>query len=203
MCSLYSSAQFLQDIAGRPYIAKSSDEYTGSPLLFKGWVKATVNTANGKIYKDMMINLDLNQDIPIFLNENNVYTFSESINGFTINDSLAKITFKRGKLISAELPNVLLEVISDLPTVLKQFNREVVEVPGYGNGSKSYRYDEGKVYYALINNKVTKISLTKGNAQKVFAHKWDLIEAFAKQVSKCFTTESGWRKMAEHYLLVQ
>lgn len=203
MCSVCSSAQFLHDVSGRPYFAKSTEYYEGSPLLFQTWVKASVVIDNGTIYENMLVNVDLYQDMPIFLRDEKIYTFSNSINEFTVTDSTRKMTFKRGKLIDKDLPNVLMEIISDSPMLLKKQDRQLIEISVYGNGNKNYRYANGKAYYAVIANKVEKINLTKENAQKLFAQKWKLMEEHAQQTGSSFKTEEGWRKMTKYYSSVQ
>ena len=193
--SLFASAQFLQDVGGKPYLQNAVEEYEGSPLLFKAWVKADVTTAGGKVYKDMLVNVDLQQDLPIFQREGKVFTFSEQINEFTISDGTAKMVFKRGASVSPSLPNVLMEVISETPLVLKKHERNVVEVPSYGGSTKSFRYAENKSYYAEIDDGFKKITLSKESAEKLFSKQWKEIEEYAKKNNISFKTEDGWRKL--------
>ncbi len=203
MCSLCSSAQFLRDISGQPYLAKSSEEYIGSPLLFQTWAKARVVTDNGTIYENMFVNVDLYQNMPIFLRDEKIYTFSDRINELIVIDSPANATFKRGNLIDKSLPDLFMEVISNSPLLLKKQERQLIEIPGYGNGTKNYRYVSGKTYYAVIDGKVAMINLTKENAQKVFVQNWKLIQEYVQQNNISFKTEEGWRKITRFCSSVQ
>jgi hypothetical protein len=147
----------------------------------------------------MLVNFDIAQNLPIFFRDEKIWTFSEEITEFTLEDHSAKMTFKLGKHLNATLPNVYLEILHEGPTLLKKYDRALVEVPTYASSNKRYRYAESTVYYVLIENEYKKINLSKENAQKVFSLKWSEIEDYAKKNNISFKSEDGWLKLLSHY----
>ncbi|NTS39670.1 hypothetical protein HRG84_02030 [Flavisolibacter sp. BT320] len=193
-----SYGQFLQDVSGKPYLLKPQEEYEGSTFLFASWMKADVKTSNGKIYKDMLVNVDVVQDIPVFFQDETTFAFSEKINEIVVGDSLIKTVYKRGKSLHAAIPNHFYEVILEAPLLVKRIDKNVVEQPTYASSAKSFRYVETKAYFSLAGNDLQKISLTKENAQRIFAENWEAVEAFAKKNTISFKTETGWRQLANY-----
>lgn len=193
-----SYAQFMQDVSGKPFLLKTQEEYEGSPLLFSSWVKADVKTSNEKIFREMLVNVDVVQNIPIFFRDESTYAFTEKINEIIVGDSLNKTVYKRGKLLHANFPDHFYEVILESPLLVKRSDKNVVEQPTYGGSSKSYRYVETKTYYRLAGDELQKITLTKENAQRLFAENWEAIEAYAKKNKLSFKTEAGWRQLVKY-----
>ncbi len=156
-----ASAQFIQDVDGRPYQAKRTEIYEGSPLLFDDWVTAKVVAGDGKVYENMLINVDLYQGMPLFFKDGKVYTFTADIKEFTLVGEKTKMTFKKGQLIDSSLPNVYFEVVKTNPLVLKNISKKLVEVQSYGSANKQYKFQEEVLIYAAINGKLQKLSLAK------------------------------------------
>jgi hypothetical protein len=194
-----SNAQFLQDVNGKPYLTTSYEQYEGSPLLFTSWVNAQVVTASGRVYDSMLINIDLYQDMPLFIRNGQTFTFTDKITEFTLTDGQTKMVFKKGHLLGANLPDVFMEVLSASPLFARNSTRKLVDVPSYGTVTRQYRFAEANLFYATVNGSVQKISLSKSDAEKVFGSKWKEVSAYASRNDLSFKSESSWRSLLAYY----
>ncbi|MDB5251308.1 MAG: hypothetical protein JWP27_477 [Flaviaesturariibacter sp.] len=194
-----SRAQFLQDVNGRPYLTTNYEQYEGSPLLFSSWVQARVVTSSGKVYDSMLINIDVYQDQPLFVRDGVTYTFTDKIQEFSLTDGLTNLTFKKGHLISADLPDVFMELVSTKPLVVKHSTRKLVDVPTYGTMTHSFRFADATVFYSNVGGSFRKITLSKKEAETLFASKWKEVSAYADQTDLSFKTEAGWRMLLRYY----
>jgi hypothetical protein len=199
LVSLFSFSQVYQDINGKPYVAKSLDIYQGSPLLFPSWAKANIITASGKSYNNMAVNIDVYQDLPLFIRSDTTYSFAETVREFVITDKTTQLVFKKGKDIDPSLPDHFMQVISAEPVFVKSVTKTVVEVPGYDSGNKQYRFSENKIYYAKIDGTIQKINLSKTDAMKVFADKWVAVQACVAAMNLSLKKEDGWASVLAAY----
>jgi hypothetical protein len=207
-CLLLTTASFcfaqgsgrMQDVNGRPYFEKNFDEYRGSPYLFPSWAKASVITASGNTYPDMLINIDIYNNMPVFIKNDTVYSFTESIKEFVVTDNQTTLYFSKGSAFkSALLPDVFMQKLYASPVFLKQTIKRVVEVPTYDSPNKVYRFQESVVYFTETKNGFEKISLNKNEAKKIFWQKWNEIEKYADKNDISFKSEDGWRKVFDYY----
>jgi hypothetical protein len=194
------SSGHVQDVNGRPYFQKNFDEYRGSPYLFSSWAKASVITSNGNAYPDMLINIDVYNNMPVFIRNDTVYSFTENIREFVITDNQTTVYFSKGSAFrSPLLPDVYMQKLNASPVFLKQTRKVVVEVPTYDSPNKVYRFQESVIYYTETQNGFEKVSLNKNDAKKIFRQKWNEIEKFADKNDLSFKSEEGWRKLLEYY----
>jgi hypothetical protein len=190
----------VQDVSGRPYFQKNFDEYRGSPYLFSSWAKASVITSTGNTYPNMLINIDVYNNMPVFIRNDTVYSFSENIKEFTVTDNQTTVYFAKGSAFtSAFLPDVFMQKLNASPVFLKQTRKVVVEVPTYDSPNKVYRFQESVIYYTETKNGFQKISLNKNDAKKIFFQKWNELEKYADKNDISFKSEEGWRKLLEYY----
>ena len=199
LLSVISFGQLLQDINGRPYLANSYEAYEGSALLFKDWTPATIITADGKKYDTMLVNIDLHQGNLLFLRGTEVFSFAENITEIHAIDEQVKKVFKKGTSIDPSMDNGFYQVLNDNPVILKKYSKKVADVPGYGASVKQYKFVDGKVYYARIDDKVQRISLNKGDAEKVFKKSWKQTEDFAAKNKISYKTEEGWVTLSQNF----
>lgn len=197
--SLLSSAQILQDINGKPYLANSYEAYEGSALLFKDWRTATVITTDGKKYEAMMVNVDLHQGRPLFMRDAEILAFAEPVAEIHAQDEGVYKLFKRGNSIDPSMDADYYQVLSSIPLVLKKNSRKVADVQGYGTSTKQYKFVEGKTYHARIDDKIQKIGLSKSDAEKVFQKSWKEIQELAAKNNISFKTEEGWVTLSKAY----
>lgn len=193
--SFCASGQVLQDMTGRAYRSQSVDQLEGSPFLFKAWRKASVSFANGKNLDNVYLNIDLIQNLPVFVYNDSVYAFLDSISEFHTSDSMAYLKFRNGKLIHSELPDALIEVMSDNPLIIKKLEGYLVEVPGYGNARKKHRYTTNKSYYVVTDSRLKKMSLNEASAKITFGANWKSIREFVSKGDLNFKYEDTWRKI--------
>lgn len=200
--SVSSSAQFLQDVNGRPYLSSSLSEYEGSPMLFEKWMLARVKTEDGKVYDSMYINLDIYQNIPLFLRDQQVYAFVSVVGEFNVDRDGIKQTFRRGNLIDKSLPNHFYEVLSEAPLVIRNYSKKLIEVPTYSSANKQFRFAEASLFYAIPEKNIQKIIFSKLLAEKIFSQKWPEINNYATKNKISFKTYEGWKELLKFYQVV-
>lgn len=194
-----SSGQILRDINGKPYLANSYEAYEGSALLFKDWRTATVITTDGKKYEGMLVNVDLHQSRPLFMRDAEILAFADPVAEIHAQDEGEYKVFKKGSSIEASLDAEFYQVLSTTPLVLKKNSRKVADVQGYGTSTKQYKFVESKTYHARIDDKIHKIGLSRGDAEKVFRKSWKEIQEMAAKNNISFKTEEGWIALAQAF----
>lgn len=201
--SLVSQAQgsgHVQDVSGRPYFQKNYDEYRGSPYLFSSWAKASVITSRGNTYPDMLVNIDVYNNMPVFIKNDTVFSFSEDIREFVVTDNKTTLIFSKGSVFkNSALPEVFMLKLHDAPAFLKQTTKNLIEVPTYDSPNKTYRFQETITYYIQTKSGFEKHSLNKNDAKKVFYENWKELEKFADKNDISFKSEEGWIKLLDYY----
>ena len=198
-----ASAQYLQDLNGRPYFTTKYREYEGSPFLFDDWKMANIVTAKGKRIEKIMVNVDLYGNTFLFNRNDTFYMFAEEIKEFNINEGLTSYFFKKGKAIDAQLPDIFMQVVSTNPLVARQVTKQLVETQGYGTATKINKFIPGYVYYGEIDGSIKKFKLTKADAQKFFYRKWDQVQAYASSNNLSYKTDAGWMQLLSYYQSLQ
>ena len=194
-----ASSQFMQYANGEPFLTKTYEEYKGSPFLFDNFVRARVTTANGKVYDSVLVNLDLFGGNLIFLRDDKTYTFADPVAEFSVKKGSETQTFKKGKSFSNGLPDVFVTPISAEPLLLTAGTINLVEGASYGSASKQYRFVQGKTIYTVKDGLVSKMNLTKSDAEKVFEKHWSAVNEFASKNKISFKSEEGWSALANYY----
>jgi hypothetical protein len=190
----------VQDVDGRPYFQKNNIEYRGSPYLFSSWAKASVVTSSGNTYADMLINIDVYNNMPVFIKNDTVYSFSEKIKEFIVTDKQTTISFAKGSAFkSSVLPDVFMQKLGTAPVFLKQTTKTLVEVPTYDSPNKTYRFQEMTAYYIETKTGFEKLTLNKNDAKKIFQENWKAMEKYADKNEISFKSETGWLKLLDYY----
>ncbi|HEY0059335.1 MAG TPA: hypothetical protein VGB56_09370, partial [Flavisolibacter sp.] len=135
----------------------------------------------------------------IFLTDDKTYTFTEPVTEFFVRKGSDVVSFKKGGLISKGLPEGYYTTVSNQPHILKASTVNLVEVPVYGASTKQFRFVQGKAIYAVKDGVVSKINLTKSDAEKVFEKHWSAVNEFASKNKISFKTEEGWISLAKQY----
>jgi hypothetical protein len=199
-CGFSQGSGRVQDVNGRPYFEKNYNEYRGSPYLFPSWAKASVITSGGNTYSDMLINIDVYNNMPVFIKNDTVYSFTENIKEFVVTDNQTRIYFSKGSAYKSQLlPDVFMQKLNESPVFLKQTIKRVVEVPTYDSPNKVYRFQESVIYYTETKNGFEKINLNKKDAGKIFFQKWSEVEKYAGKNDISFKSEEGWCKLFDYY----
>jgi hypothetical protein len=190
----------IYDISGKPYAGTKYNEYNGTPYLFTSWAKANVITASGTVYPDMLVNINVYENMPVFLKGDTIYSFSDKIKEFIITDKTTTLYFSKGSAFNTEgLPDVYMQKLNPIPVFLKQVSKTLIEVPSYDNPNKIYRFQDNVTYYAEAGGHFEKIHLTKSDAKKVFASKWNQVEEYADKSNISFKNENGWLSLFNYF----
>ena len=192
-----SNAQWLQDHEGKVYLEKKPIT-AGTRMLFPEFQKADVITFSGKVFKNMLVNLNLETNDPVFLQKDTVIlAFAEEVLEMKIRQGDREIIIKKGNSIDLKLPSAYIVLLNRDPALMKYVRVKVDEVNNYGQTERTYQHTVD--YYIKASTGYKKIRLTKAEAQNVFADKWQALQAFATENRLSFKKEEEWVQMMKYY----
>ncbi|HYH14032.1 MAG TPA: hypothetical protein VD794_02365 [Flavisolibacter sp.] len=90
---------------GYPYQEMYKDNFQGSPYLLTSWTNAKVS-AGGKVYTDIMVNLDIHKGLPLFKINDVIYSFKDHVEEIAFSNNGVTNIYRRGSNVHPSLGNI-------------------------------------------------------------------------------------------------
>jgi len=149
----YSSAKaqaLVSDISGNPVSESKYVNVEGNPYLTEEWIKSNVKLANGTVYKDVAVRLDVVTDELLFKNaDGKILAFVDPVAEFTfISTNQHFINGISG--LSNYTPKSYFQSLNEgKAKILKKTNKTVVERKEYNSATTTKSFVENSAYFLL------------------------------------------------------
>lgn len=203
-----NAQQFMEDVAGRPIYLKLEYNVQGSPFYPDQYYKANVFLKSGKIYKDVPVRFNIEQNLVLFKQQNGtenvaITPISKIIftdtsnggevaykvfeNGFSPVDSLSETTFY--------------EVIqSGKIKLLKYRVVRFTDQKGYGQASITRIFEQKEIMFLCkADGKVVKMEKGKESFLSYISDKQTEIGSFIDKNNLKCRKEVDWKKIVAYY----
>jgi len=162
------------DLSGNPIPTGNQAGIEGSKMLMDQFVKGIVKFKNGKIYRDVQLNLSLTGNEVYFKKDSITMAFFNPVDEFALTDnsnSNGKITyFKSGyPAVGTNTNKSFYQVLSKGSKIclLKYIYKTAKEHYEYGGPlKKEYVVKENYYFYDVLNNKMSEINLSTNSIKK-------------------------------------
>jgi hypothetical protein len=151
----YSNAKaqaLISDISGSPVSESKYVNVEGNPFLTEEWVKSDVKLANGTVYKDVAVRLDVVTDELLFKNtDGKILAFVDPVAEFTfISTNQHFINGISG--LSGYTPKSYFQALNEgKAKILKKTNKTVVERKEYNSATTTKSFVENSAYFLLTS----------------------------------------------------
>jgi hypothetical protein len=189
----YNAAHFFQTVSGQPVLtAKFVRLSEGTPYFSDNWLKATITSLQGTVYKGIRVKLDLTDGKLHYLDaKGNEFISSTPIKELVLTDSINNKDFRF--ISSSGAPYLkegwYLSLIDGDATLYKVFQKSVREDKPYGSAVTEQRIVTLQKFVLVYNGQAHNIKNTK-ELPSILSNKKPEMEAFIKaQNSKASTEE--------------
>ncbi|HEY1024310.1 MAG TPA: hypothetical protein VGE26_04040 [Sphingobacteriaceae bacterium] len=195
-----ASAQFLQDIHGKPVFETRYTHVEGSPYLHADWTKGVVKLGNGQTFSDIDLKYDLVADELIFKNtDGSALNFVDPVSEFKLNGEPSML-FRNGfNAVDNHTSQSFYQVLNDGGVkLLKKTSKKITEIREYNSASSTKRFDLIETYYLARNNQPEKVRKDKKAILKALKDRTDKLESYIRS-EKLNLKEEGDLTTLIHY----
>lgn len=154
-------AQIVQDVAGKPLIPNKYAEVKGDVYFYENWSKGYVKSADGKRNDSYTLKYDEIEDVPIYLSEEETYTFVDRIIEFNLtNKEGIQIIFRNGfKPTSKTTDKSYFQVVYDGDIkFLKKNIKNIIEDREYNSATTVKKITTSPFYFLVDQSqKITQV----------------------------------------------
>lgn len=198
-----ANAQYLHDLQGKPLSEMSYTDVVGTPYLYDGWTKGTVELVNGTFYKDLDLKFSLLKDELFFKNtkDDAMLAFVLPVKSFLFEVGAQKNLYRNG---FPEVDNfnktAYYQVLFDgnLKLLFKSY-KTISEIKPYNSATTEKRFADNYSYYVLKDGKMNKIRPSKKEFLELFKNKTAEIDQFIKTEKIDFKNNQDLSRMLEFY----
>lgn len=183
----YNAGNFFFTIGGEPVVkAKFVRLVEGTPFYVDEWLKSTIITPQGKVFKDIQVKLDLMDGHLHYLDaEGTEYIATTHVKEIIFNDSVNNKAFRF--ISSFSLPNLkqgwYVPLVQGKNSLYKIFDKVLREDKPYGSALTEQRIVT-KEKYVIVYNKQAFYLKNDKEVPSVLADKKAIVESFMKCQNK-------------------
>jgi len=200
-----ASGQLLQDgVTGKFYFEKKSTEVKGSPFLFEQWLPSRVIFENGKEQKNVILKVDLEHNLPLFLRNDSAFEFVFPLKEFILyTPSGDSVRFRKGFPAAENIhANTYLELLIDgkltvvkhhpvIRTVRKEYN-SAVQTEELIHQPPVLYLQQGNTLYRIRRN-------GESVFQELMKKDWNLVSDFIKKEKLNLKKEADICRLVRYY----
>lgn len=193
----------ITDATGKPVKVDEYAKIMGTPYLYDQWVPGQVTTANGEVYKDLLLKFDRQANLLTFAYDKkdepqrfkdpimvfSMYADKERVfaNGFPKNDGLNTNTYY--------------EVIAGGKTMLLEHHRQYIKNvrDEINRAAVVGEYTNYKHYYIFKDNKMYKAKLSADAVTKILADKASELNTYIASQKISFNNEDKVKELFNYY----
>ena len=198
-----ANGQYLNDLQGKPLSEISFTDVVGTPYLYDGWTKGTVELVNGTFYKDLDLKFSLFTDELFFKNtkDETMLAFVLPVKSFLLDFESQKSLYRNG---FPEVDNfnkkAYYQVLYDgnLKLLFKSY-KTVSEIKPYNSATTEKKFAENYSYYILKDDLMVKIRPSKKDFLELFKNKSAEMDAFIKTEKIDFKKNQDLTRTFEFY----
>lgn len=205
LCSTNLYAQ-MNDINGRPMLARQYQDVEGSPFLIDDWSKGTVKLNNGSTFKDLELKYNLENDDVYFKNSNGEpLAFADPVKEFTLsyisdNQPQSKHYVSGYQSTDNTAANMFYEVLATgTVQLLKRTNKYVITSKQYNSATVNKTFGQNTKYYLVLNGKATPVKNDKKALLEQLKDKQDQLTAYLKSNKVDFKKDADLSKFITYY----
>lgn len=198
-----ANAQYLHDLQGKPLSEMKYTDVVGTPYLYDGWTKGTVELVNGTFYKDIDLKFSLLKDELFFKNtkDETMLSFVLPVKSFLLAGGAQKNLYKNGfpeidHFTKISYYQVLFDGNSKL--LFKNY-KTISEIKPYNSATTEKKFADNESYYIFKDDVMKKIRPTKKEFLGLFKNKNTEMEAFIKTEKIDFKNNQDLTRVFEFY----
>jgi hypothetical protein len=199
-----SAQGFMADAVnpGRVYREMKSSDIAGSPLLFENWTAARVKIINGKVITGLLVNFDVYNNKPLYLNREETFEFGDELEyietGF--DGSTERKMFMNGFVSNQLNSKTFVQVLNEGKyRLLKHVKKVLVENKGsYGSAAENKVLEQQNFYFIANNQVATPAKLGKPSLEECAGRQWNKLSQYIDANQLNVKKEAGFIKALEY-----
>ena len=195
-----ASAQFTNDINGRPMFEFKYTDTEGSPYLSENWVSGLVISNKGKRYEYKKLRYDAYKDELEYERGGSIYRLSAEISGFELADDKGTV-FRNGfPAIDRQTEKSFYQVLYDGNTpLLKRIRSSIEEEKLYNSATITKRFVTDETFYLFKNKTLVRIKKDKKSILAQLEDKRPHLEKFIKDQDLKLSNIEDIERLLEEY----
>ncbi len=193
---------FIDDINGRPFSSRGTEDVEGNPFLFNEWNWGAVKFKSGQFAKDLSLQFNLHRNKLFFQRNGQVLEFVQPVAEFMLGqinnnfDSVAVIYRSGYPATDKTTDETFFELLADGKIQLVKYNSKQIRVfKGYNQPEKRAFEDLSELYIFRPDGKMIKIKKDKESLLQALPDQAAAIEELIKSKKIKVKSESGLAKL--------
>jgi hypothetical protein len=198
-----STTPITDNQAGRPIAVNPYSKIKGSPYLYDDWLQGEVITADGRVYKKMLIKFNAEKDELTFVygKADTPQRFADPIRMFTIHAERDRVFANQFPKIDLQNAASYYEVLLPGNAMLLKRHKEILET-GRDEVTRAPLagiYTNRDTYYIYKDKRMQFVKMTRNGVLKLLADKTADVAAYADSQKINFEQEEDLKKLLNYY----